>query len=65
MVSFQRILYFPRIQRGSNIFQGCPTFFQGVQMLISKETHLTCDFPGGGGEGLGPYSFSGSAHELH
>ena len=39
-------------------FRGGPTFswegggsnfFQGVQMLISKETHITCDFPGGGG----------------
>ena len=35
-------------------FRGCPTFsrgFQlfpggGVQMLISIETHITCDFPG-------------------
>ena len=33
-------------------FPGGPTFFQGgggVQMLISIETHITCDFPGGGG----------------
>ena len=28
---------------GSNFFQGA-----GVQMLISIETHITCDFPGGG-----------------
>ena len=54
MVLFQRNLYFPRIQRGSNIFQGCPTFSKGVQMLISIETHITCDFPGGGGPGLFP-----------
>ena len=47
MVLFQRNLYFPRIQSGSNMFQGCPTFFQGVQMLISIETHITCDFPDG------------------
>ena len=35
---------FPRIQRGSNIFQGGPTFFRGggVQMLISIETHIIC-----------------------
>ena len=49
MVLFQRNLYFPRILRGSNISQGCPTFLQGVQMLISIETLITCDFPGGGG----------------
>ena len=36
-------------------FRGAPTFsrevsnfFQGVQMLISIETHITCDFPSGG-----------------
>ena len=29
-------------RRGSNFFQG-----GGVQMLISKETHITCYFPGG------------------
>ena len=51
---------FPRIQRGFKIFQGA-NFFQGVQMLISIETHLTRDFPGGGG-GWTPYLPSGSAH---
>ena len=30
----------PRIQRG-------PTFSRGVQVLISIETHITCDFPEG------------------
>ena len=35
---------FPRIQRGSNIFQG-----GGVHMLISIETHIICDFPRGSG----------------
>ena len=44
---------FSRIQRGSNIFQGGSNFFPGggggVQMLISIETHITCDFPGGEG----------------
>ena len=44
---------FPRIQRGSYIFQvgGVPTFSRegggDVQMLSSIETHITCDFPGG------------------
>ena len=38
-----------------HIFQGGPTFFRGVQMLISIETQIqvtiTCDFQGG----LDPY----------
>ena len=43
---------------GSNFFQG-----GGVQMLISIETHLTCDFSRGGGVGSGtPYPPSESAH---
>ena len=34
-------------------------------MLISIETHITCDFPGGGGGGDGPpYPPSRSAHDL-
>ena len=42
---------FPMIQRGSNIFQGVQLFSRGggVQMLISIETHITCDFPVGSG----------------
>ena len=43
---------FPWFQRGvgGNICQGGPTFSRGggVQMLISIENHITCDFPGGG-----------------
>ena len=38
---------------GSNFVQG-----RGVQMLISIETHITCDFPERGGGGPA----SGSAH---
>ena len=38
---------FSRIQRGSNIFQGGPASSRGVQILISIEPHITCDFPGG------------------
>ena len=55
----------PRIQRGSIIFQGGEgqTFFRGVQMLISLETHVrTCYFPGGGDGGPDPLFPSGSAH---
>ena len=55
---FQRKLFFPKFQRGSNIFQGGPTFSRGgggeVQMLISIETHITCDFPGGSPNPLFP-----------
>ena len=55
-------------------FRGGPTFSRGgggnfsrgggrVQWLISKETHITCDFPGGswGGPPIPP---SGSAHAI-
>ena len=43
----QRKLYFSKDRGG-------PTFLGGgggsrVQVLISIETHITCDFPGGGG----------------
>ena len=57
--------------RGSNIFQGVPTFFffffflgggGGVQMLISIETHITCEFLRGQGAWT-PYPPSECAHE--
>ena len=38
------------VQRGPNIFQTGSNFFQGgggVRMLVSIETHMTCDYPGG------------------
>ena len=34
MVNFKEIYNFSRFQRGSNIFQGGPTFSRGVQLLI-------------------------------
>ena len=45
---------FPRnqSQRGPTFSRGVPTFFQWgrwVEMLFSIETHITCDFPVGGG----------------
>ena len=57
MVLLQRKLYFPRIQRGPTFpggGGGGSIFFRGggggggggVQMLISIEPHITCDFPG-------------------
>ena len=36
----------------------------GVQMLISIETHITFDFPVGGGGSEPPIPASGSAHDL-
>ena len=51
MVLLQRKLYFSKNRGG-------PTFLRGgdgsrVQVLISLETNITCDFPGGGGGGGG------------
>ena len=55
MVLLQRQLYFSKdIQRGSNIFLGGGGGGGGVQMLISIETHITCDFPGGSGPPIPP-----------
>ena len=50
---FQRNLSFSRFQRGSNIFH-FPGGFQlfpggGSNCLFSIETHITCEFPRGGG----------------
>ena len=59
-------LYFFRVQNGRNIYRGGgggATFyyyyffflggggFGGMQILISIETYITCDFSGGGGVG--------------
>ena len=47
---FQRNLSFFKVPEGSNIFQGGGSnFFQGESnCLFPIETHITCDFPGGG-----------------
>ena len=57
MVNFKEIYHFSRFQRGSNIFQGGgggPTFSRGggSNCLFPIETHITCDFLGGGGQGV-------------
>ena len=54
MVNFKAIYHFSRFQRGSNIFQGGPTFSRGggggrSNCFFPIETHKTCDFPGGYG----------------
>ena len=60
MVLLQIKLYFSKDRGG-------PTFLGGggsrVQVLISIETHITCDFPGGGGS-KPPITPSGFAHCL-
>ena len=59
MVNFKEIYHFSRFQRGSNIFQGGggSNFFQGgSNCLFPIETHITWDFPGGGGGGTDPLS---------
>ena len=52
MVNFKENYHFSRFLRGSNIFQGGPTFFRGgggSNCLFPIETNITCDFPGGSG----------------
>ena len=52
MVLLQRKRYFSKDPEGVQHFPGG----RGVQMLISMETHVTCDFPGGRGGGPKPLS---------
>ena len=53
MALLQRKLSFPKNPEGIQHFPGGSNLFGGggggggVQMLISIETHITCDFPGG------------------
>ena len=51
MVLLQRKLYFSKDPEGSQHFPGG---WGGVQMLISIETHITCDFPGESGHPIPP-----------
>ena len=50
MVLLQRKPYFSKDPEGVQLFLGGGG---GVQMLISIETHITCDLQGGGGGGRG------------
>ena len=47
MVNFKETFHFSRFERGSNNFQGRGG--GGPILLFPFETHITCDFPGGGG----------------
>ena len=49
MVLSQRKLYFSKDPEGVQHIPGGPTLSREAQMLISIETHITCDFPGVGG----------------
>ena len=57
MVNFKEIYHFSRFQRGPTFCQGGgptfsrggPTFSRGSNCLFPIETHITCDFPVGGG----------------
>ena len=47
MVNFKENYHFSRFPRGSNIFQGGPTFSGvGVPITYSYRKYITCDFPG-------------------
>ena len=53
MVNVKEIYHFSRFQRGARYFPGGG----GVSnCLFPIETHVTCDFPGGGGGGPDPLS---------
>ena len=53
MVNLKEIYHFSRFQRGSNIFQGGPTFSRGVQLLIPYRNPYNLWISRGGG-GSGP-----------
>ena len=74
-VGFFLQLYFFTVQKGRNIYRGGgggATFYYyffffgggglGVQILISIETYITCDFSGGGGGSPDHLSLSGFGH---
>ena len=58
MVNFKEIYHFSRCQRGPTFTRGGggPTFSRGggSNCLFPIETHITCDFPGGGPDPLSP-----------
>ena len=61
MVNFNEIYHFSICQgsRGGPSFsrRGGPTFSRGgSNCLFPIETHITCDFPGGGGGHRNPYN---------
>ena len=65
MVISKKTIIFKDFRGGPTFSRGEGNFFHGggVQWVISIETHITCDFPGGGA-GRTPYPPSGSAHAI-
>ena len=63
MVLLQRKLCFSKDRGGPTFSRGGGGSRVQLLMLISIETHITCDFPGGGGSGP-PFTPFGSAHGL-
>ena len=57
MVNFKEIYHF-QSSRGGSTFSRGPTFSRGggggSNCLFPIETHITCDFPGGGPDPLSP-----------
>ena len=49
MVNFNENYHFSRFQRGPTFSMGVQLFQGGSNCLFPIETHITCDFPGGGG----------------
>ena len=63
-----RNLYFSKNPERVQNFPGGGDFFQGVQMLISIETRITCDFPGRGARTPYPpsaHGYVGRYRHLH
>ena len=47
MVISKKSIIFQGFRGGPTFSRGGPAFSRGVQMLISIETHKTCNLPGG------------------
>ena len=64
MVTFKEIYHFQGSRGGPTFSSGVQLFPGGSNCLFPIETHITCNFPGGGG-GLDPLPPpSGSALEM-
>ena len=61
MVNLNKVYRFLRFQRGPTFSRGVQLFPGGSNCLFPIETHITCDFPGGGPDPLPPSPPSGSA----
>ena len=56
MVISKKTIIFKGFRGGTTFSRGEGNFFHGggVQWVISIETHITCDFPGGGADPISP-----------